>query len=161
MSADSFLKLGKLKGESVVKGFEEQIQLLSWSWGMTQSGTTHMGTGGGSGKVDVSDLTITHHVDAATPNIIVACCMGTHFDAATLAMRKAGGEALDFLLIELKDVIITNVMPSANSTADLPTETFSLNFASFKVTYQPQDNKGAKKGGAIVGSFNIATNVKS
>ena len=40
MAIDSFLKLGTLKGESVVKGFEDQIQLLSWGWGMTQSGTT-------------------------------------------------------------------------------------------------------------------------
>jgi len=33
MAIDSFLKLGTLKGESVVKGFEDQMQLLSWGWG--------------------------------------------------------------------------------------------------------------------------------
>jgi type VI secretion system secreted protein Hcp len=161
MAFDSFLKLGKLKGESVVKGFEDQIQISSWSWGVSQTGTTHTGTGGGAGKADVSDLQISHKLDAASPNLIVACCTGEHFDTATLTMRKAGGDALDFLLIELKDIIVTSVMPAASSSDEVPSETFCLNFASFKFTYQPQDSKGAKKGGAIVGSFNIATNVKS
>jgi type VI secretion system secreted protein Hcp len=36
MAVDAFLKLGDLKGESQVEGFEEQIQVLSWSWGMSQ-----------------------------------------------------------------------------------------------------------------------------
>ena len=39
MAMDSFLKLGTLKGESTVKGFEDQIQLQSWGWGMTQTVT--------------------------------------------------------------------------------------------------------------------------
>ena len=43
MAVDIFLKLGDLKGESQVKGFEDQIQVLAWSWGMSQTGTTHHG----------------------------------------------------------------------------------------------------------------------
>jgi hypothetical protein len=74
MAVDAFLKLGDLKGESPVKGYEDQIQVLSWSWGMSQTGTTHMGTGGGAGKVNVQDMAVTHYVDTASPNIIKACC---------------------------------------------------------------------------------------
>jgi type VI secretion system secreted protein Hcp len=35
-------------------------------------------------------------------------------------------------------------------------DTFSLNFGKFKYSYQPQDNKGAKKGGAIDATYDIA-----
>jgi type VI secretion system secreted protein Hcp len=157
MAVDSFLKLGDLKGEAPVKGFEEQIQLLSWAWGMRQGGTTHHGTGGGSGKVSVGNLTFTHYVDAATPGLILACCNGKHFDEATLTMRKAGEKPLDYLIIKIKEIIVTSVDHSGGG-GDQIVESFELNFASFEVVYQPQDNKGAKKGGAISVEYDIAVN---
>lgn len=158
MAIDTFLKLGDLKGESQVKGFEDQIQLLSWSWGMSQSGTTHHGTGGGAGKVNVSDLTFTHYVDSATPSIISSCCAGSHIPEATLTMRKAGGNPLDYYVIKLKDVLVSSVVTQGSAGDELIQETVGLNFASFEVTYQPQDNKGAKKGGAITKKYDIAKN---
>jgi type VI secretion system secreted protein Hcp len=161
MAIDSFLKLGSLKGESVVKGFEDQIQVLSWSWGMSQTGTTHMASGGGAGKVNVSDITVTHHVDAASPALIQACCKGTHFDTATLTMNKAGGTALAYVTITLTDIIITSVSTGGSAGEDLLTENVSLNFGKFKYSYQPQDNKGAKKGGAIDVTYDIAKNTDS
>src|SRR5665213_2425874 len=84
MAIDSFLKLGTLKGESVVKGFEDQMQILSWGWGMTQTGTTHSASGGGGGKVDVQDLHVTKNLDAASPTLALSCCKGTHYDTAVL-----------------------------------------------------------------------------
>jgi type VI secretion system secreted protein Hcp len=161
MAIDSFLKLGSLKGESVVKGFEDQIQVLSWSWGLSQTGTTHMASGGGAGKVNVADINVTHHVDAASPALIQACCKGTHFDSATLTMNKAGGTALAYVTITLTDIIITSVSTGGSAGEDLLTETFSLNFGKFKYSYQPQDNKGAKKGGAIDVTYDIAKNTDS
>jgi len=159
MAIDSFLKLGTLKGESVVKGFEDQIQLLSWGWGMTQSGTTHTASGGGAGKVDVSDLQISKHVDAASPMLALACCKGTHYDSATLTMRKAGGTALEYVTITLTNLIVTSYSVSEGGGGDLLTDTFTLNFGKFKYSFQPQDNKGAKKGGAIDATWDIAKGV--
>jgi type VI secretion system secreted protein Hcp len=158
MAFDTFLKLGDLKGESPVKGHEDEIQVLSWNWGMSQSGTTHIATGGGAGKVNVQDITVTHYVDSATPNLVLACCSGKHFDKATLTARKAGGSPLDYMVINLEDVIITSVSHGGSSGEDQLHENFTLNFAKFKLAYQPQDNKGAKKGGAIEAEYHIAKN---
>jgi len=158
MAIDSFLKIGDLKGESQVKGFEDQIQVLAWSWGMSQTGTTHMGTGSGGARVNVNDLSFTHYVDAATPTLIAACCTGKHYEEATLVMRKAGGEPLPYLTIKLKDLIITSVSTGSSSGEERQSENVTLNFASFEVSYQPQDNKGAKKGGAITVTYDIAKN---
>lgn len=116
---------------------------------MSQTGTTHMGTGGGAGKVNVQDMAITHYVDTASPNIIKACCSGKHFEEATLTLRKAGEEALDYLTITLNDIIVTSVSTGGSEGEERNTENFTLNFGKFKYSYQPQDNKGAKAGGAI------------
>jgi type VI secretion system secreted protein Hcp len=158
MAVDAFLKMD-IKGESVVDGHEDEIQVLSWSWGMSQTGTTHRGTGGGAGKVDVQDLSFTHYVDTASPNFILACCNGKHFKEAVLTVRKAGEKPLDYLTITMTDVIITSVSPGGASGDEMITANVTMNFAKYKLSYQPQDNKGAKAGGAIEVEYDIAKNV--
>lgn len=158
MAVDAFLKLGDLKGESIVKGREDEIQVDTWNWGMSQSGTTHTGTGGGAGKVDVQDMGFTKRMDTSSPAIAKAVCFGTHYDDATLTCRKAGDEPLDYLIIEMKDLIITNYSTSGSAGQDVVYDNFTINFAYYKMSYQPQDNKGAKAGGAIEAEYNIAEN---
>jgi type VI secretion system secreted protein Hcp len=158
MAVDAFLKIGDLKGESVAKGFEGQIELLSWSWGMSQSGTTHRGTGGGAGKVNVQDLSIAKYVDTSSPNLVLACCNGKHFPEAVLTLRKAGEKPLDYLIIKMTDVIITSVSSSGSGGDELIVESASLNFAKFTYAYQAQDKSGAKSGGAIEVQYDIAAN---
>jgi len=156
MAIDSFMKFGDFKGESVVKGYEDQIQILAWSWGLSQTGTAHVGSGAGAGKVHVQDISFTHYVDSASPGLIQACCKGTHFQKATLAMRKAGGDnALEYIKIEFEDLMITSVSTGGSQGEDLLTENVVFSFAKFKFHYQPQDNKGAKKGGAITAGWDI------
>ncbi len=159
MSVDSFLKLGDLKGESIVKGREDEIQIDSWSWGMSQQGTTHKGTGGGAGKVNVSDMSFSKSMDTSSVNLVKAVCNGKHFEEAVLTCRKAGETPLDYLIITMKDVIITNYNTSGAAGMDEITDNFDLNFASYKMSYQPQDNKGAKAGGTIEVEYDIAKNV--
>jgi type VI secretion system secreted protein Hcp len=157
MAVDAFLKM-ELKGESVVKGHEEEIQVLAWSWGMSQAGTTHQGTGGGAGKVNVQDMVITKYVDSASPTLALSCCNGKHFDEVVLTVRKAGEKPLDYFTITLSEVIVTSVSTGGSKGEEQITESVSLNFAKFKETYQPQDNKGGKKGGAIEVEYDIAVN---
>ena len=158
MALDSCLKLGDVKGESQVKGFEEQIQVLAWSWGMQQTGTTHLGAGGGAGRVSVNDLSFTHYVDAATPRLIGACCTGKHYEAGTLVVRKAGGDPFPYLTIKLNDLHITSVSLGSSAGEERQTENVTLNFASFELSYQPQDDKGAK-GEAITVTYDIRRNI--
>ena len=40
MLGDMFLKLGDIKGESKVDVHAGQMELMSWSWGADQSGST-------------------------------------------------------------------------------------------------------------------------
>ena len=107
----------------------------------------------------MQDLSFTHFVDTASPNLALACCNGKHFEEAVLTVRKAGEKPLDYLMLTMNDIIITSVSPGGASGDELITENVTLNFAKYTLSYQPQDNKGAKAGGAVEIEYDIAKNV--
>lgn len=160
MAVDMFLKLGDIKGESKDKVHKDEMDVLSFSWGMTQSGTMGVGGGGGSGKVNVQDLTVMKYVDKASPPLMLACCNGKHYPEALLTVRKAGEEALEFLKIKMTDVLVSSVSTGGSGDADRPTENLALNFAKVAVEYQPQGKDGKPEGGAVTMCWNIEENVK-
>jgi len=159
MAVDMFFKIGDLKGESVDDKHKGEIDVLAWSWGMSQSGTTHMATGGGAGKVNVQDISFTKYVDKASPNLIQYCCNGKHFSDALLTVRKAGENPLEYLKITLKDLMIAAVTTGGSGGEDRLTENVTLNFAEFKVEYTPQKKDGSGDAAVTVG-WNIAENKK-
>ncbi len=158
MAVDMFLKIGDIKGESVDKTHKDEIDILSWSWGLSQSGTTHQGPGGGAGKVNVQDISITKYVDKASPNLIKSCCKGSHIPNADLVVRKAGGNPLEYIKLSLEEVLISAVTTGGSGGEDRLTESVTLNFARFKFTYAVQGAKGDKVAEIPVG-FNIPENV--
>lgn len=157
MAVDMFIKIGDIEGESTDGKHEKEIDVLSWSWGMSQSGTTHMGGGGGSGKVAVQDLTLTKYVDASTHALIKACCDGSHYEEAKLTVRKAGKEALEYIKLTMKEVIVTSVQTGGSGGEDRLTENVTLNFAEFKLEYTPQKPDGTGDS-AKEAAWNIAKN---
>ncbi|MEO1312198.1 MAG: type VI secretion system tube protein Hcp, partial [Pseudomonadota bacterium] len=59
MAVDMFLDIeGEIDGESQDKTHKDTIDLLAWSWGVSQSGSFHVGSGGGSGKANFQDISI-------------------------------------------------------------------------------------------------------
>jgi type VI secretion system secreted protein Hcp len=78
MAVDIFLKINGVDGESGDDKHKKEIDVLAWSWGLSNSGSAHVGGGAGSGKVNVQDLSVTKWVDASTPKLVLACCNGTH-----------------------------------------------------------------------------------
>ncbi len=143
MAVDMFIKIGDIEGESTDDKHGKEIDVLAWSWGMSQSGTTHMGGGGGSGTVSVQDLSFTKYVDAATHALMKACCDGTHYTEAKLVVRKAGKEALEYIKATFKEVIVTSVSTGGSGGEDRLTENVTLNFAEFKLEYTPQKDDGS------------------
>jgi type VI secretion system secreted protein Hcp len=158
MAVDMFLKLGDIKGESADAVHNEEIEILDWSWGVLQTGSTHSGTGGGTGTASVQDLSFSKYVDKASPTIVQSCCQGVHMPQAILTLRKAGGkEPLEYLKVTLNEVLISS-HSLGFSGSDQAVENITLNFAQFTIEYQPQDNNGAKKGGVVTGKWNIPKN---
>src|SRR5690554_5408150 len=103
MSADIFLKIDDIQGESKAEGHENEIQVESWSWAANQLGTSSVGGGSGSGRVTMSELTITKVMDKSSPVLYKMCCLGTHIQQVLLTARKAGGEQMPYLKVTLQD----------------------------------------------------------
>ncbi|MDQ3059960.1 MAG: type VI secretion system tube protein Hcp [Pseudomonadota bacterium] len=159
MAVDMFLKLDDIKGESRDSKHKDEVDVLAWSWGLSQSGTTHMGGGGGAGKVNVQDLSLTKYVDKSSPNLIMATCNGKHYKEALLTVRKAGDKPLEYIKVTMKEVLVSSVSTGGSGGEDRLTENVTLNFAAFKVEYTPQKSDGTGDA-AIEAVWNIAENVK-
>lgn len=161
MSVDMFLKIDGIPGESTDDKHKNEIDVLSWSWGMTQSGTRQSGPGGGSGKVSVSDMTFSKYVDKATHNIIGACAGGKHIKEALLTVRKAGDDApVEYMKITMKEIIISSYNTGGSKDGlDRVEETVTLNFAEFKVEYTEQTKDGTP-GSTVSAGYNMAQNKK-
>ena len=160
MAVDMFIKFTPdLKGESKDQGHKNEIDVLAWSWGLSNSGSAHVGGGAGAGKVNVQDLSITKYVDSATCPLLLAGSNGKHYDEALLTVRKAGEKPVEYLKIKMTEVLITSVSTGGSGGEDRLTENVTLNFAKVHVDYTPQDDKG-KAGTAIPYNWDIAANDK-
>ena len=136
MATDMFLKLGDIKGESKDQQHRDEIEIKSIQWGMSQSGSMHTGSGGGAGKVSISNLSIGKFMDKSSPNLMAACSSGKHYPEARLTVRKAGGiNPVEYLVITLKEVMVASYGTDAEQNDDILREDVSLNFAKVEVSY--------------------------
>lgn len=157
MAVDMFIKLEGIDSESQDDSHKDWIDVLAWSWGASQSGSTHMGGGGGSGKADIQDVSFTHFIDSASPKLMQYLFSGKHVPKGELVIRKAGDKPLEYLKVQLEDVMITSLSTGGSGGEDRLTENVTLNFAKVNVIYTPQGKDGS--GGAeIKAGWDIAAN---
>lgn len=156
MAGDIFLIIDGIKGESQDETYKGEVDVESWSWGMTQTGSTHVGGGSGTAKVSVQDLSFTKRICKASPNLAKYCSDGKHIPKATLIQRKAAGSSpVEFLKIEMKDIIVSSYQ--TGSSGEVPNESCSFNFAEYKMTYAVQEKDGSK-GAETEVAWNIPKN---
>jgi type VI secretion system secreted protein Hcp len=160
MAVDMFLKLDGIKGESTANKHEGEIDIMSFSWGVSQSGTLAFGGGGGAGKAQFQDLNFSSRVNKASPQLFLSCASGTHIKEATLTARKAGEKQQDFLIIKLNDILVSSYQTGGASASEaLPTDQFALNYAKIEFEYIPQKADGSLEG-AIRGGWDLKLNKK-
>ena len=145
MASDIFAKLGDIKGESADSKHKDELEVLSFSWGVTNSGSASSSGGTGAGKSTPNDLTIVHAIDRATPGLLHACATGTHLKEATITHRKAGKGQSEYLIVKLNDVLITAVTHGGSSDGNA--ENVSLSFAKIALEYRPQKEDGSLDAG--------------
>jgi type VI secretion system secreted protein Hcp len=145
MAVDVFLKLGDIKGESKDSKHEGEIEVHSWSWGISQSGSMSTGGGGGAGKASFGDLSFMHAFDKASPALMKACATGEHIPEGTLIARKVGKGPQEYIIIKMKDILITGVQPSGST--EHPTETVHMQMAKVDLEYKPQKADGSLDAG--------------
>ncbi len=133
-AVDMFLDLPTIPGESQDRIYTNKVDVLAWSWGMTQSGSMHVGGGGGAGAVTIQDLSITKYVDKASPKLMLACANGGQMPSAFLILRR-GGSTNRYIKITMEQVIVTGVSTGGSGGDDRLVENVTLNFARVKFEY--------------------------
>src|SRR6266550_4027226 len=156
-AVDYFLKIDGIQGESKADKHTDEIDVQSFSWGATQSGSFAGGSGGGAGKVAMQDFHFTMLHSKASPALMLACAQGDHIKSAILTCRKAGKEQQEFLKVTMSDVLVSSFQTGGSGGGDVvPTDQISLNFAKIEVEYKEQDASGK-----LVGSVKKWFDLKS
>jgi len=185
---DAFLKLDGIKGESADAKHKGEIDIMSFSWSLQQTGVLATGGGGGAGKVQFNPFSFIKKTDASSPLLMLNCANGAHIPSAALTVRKAGGSQLEYLKIKLTDVLISRYHPAGGSAInrgdgsvntgnaaddwearamtaqagdEIPAELVTLDFAKIEVQYQPQGADGKAQGGPILAGWDVKGNVKA
>ena len=146
MASNIFAKIGDIKGESIDAKHKDEIEVLSFSWGVTNAGSIASGSGGGGGKATFQDLSFVHNIDKASPLLLRACATGEHLKNATITHRKAGKSQQEYLIVKMNDVIITSVTHSGGNSVTA-SEQVSVAFAKVDFEYKPQKPSGSLDAG--------------
>lgn len=134
MAVDIFLKLDGIKGESQDVGHKDEIDVVSYHWGIVNA----------RGPARSQEITVVKLVDLASPSLFDACCSGDVIKEAQIGVAKAGardkGEI--FYKVVLEEVLVTGVK-SAGGTSDAhPMEEMSLNYGKIELEYREQNPDG-------------------
>jgi type VI secretion system secreted protein Hcp len=153
-SADYFLKLEGIEGESIDEEHRGEIEILSYSWGM--SNPTSIGSGGlSSGKVSMKEFTFTMKGGKASPKLFLHCAQGTHIREGIITVRTSGHT---FVTWELKDVVITSFKTLVDSASGTPTEEVRMKFVQIIVTHFVQNSDGTTS--QVRAGWDLAKNKK-
>jgi type VI secretion system secreted protein Hcp len=151
----TFLKLDGIGGAATDKRHKGDIEIDSFSFGLTNAGAHGSGGGGGAGKVSLSSFKILKPLDKSSPLLLNACATGKHIKFAELVFaRKAGGTQMDYLYLKLDDVLVSSVQ-AGGSSKGTPEEQVTFNFLKMQETFVNGDGKP----GATV-NFNLSANAK-
>jgi len=156
---DYFLKIEGIDGESTDASHKGEIEILSFSWGVTNpSSIGSQGGGAGAGKVSLSDFHFTTKTSKASPALFLNAVNGKHLKIAVLTARKAGGkQGVEFLKITMEDVLVSSYQ-SQGSDSEVPSDQASLNFGKVTVSFQPQRADGSVDN-SVTGSWDVRPNV--
>jgi type VI secretion system secreted protein Hcp len=154
---DYFLKIDGIDGESMDSKHKNEIQLESWSFGETQTGTAMTGEGMGAGKVQMGDFHFVMRTNKATPKLFLACANGEHIKKAVLVCRKAGKEQQEYLKWTFSDLLVSSYQTGGSASSDVvPLDQISINFTEAQIDYKEQKADGTL-GGAVTTKYNVKT----
>jgi type VI secretion system secreted protein Hcp len=162
-AVEMFLKLSDAQGNILIEGESEdgthakEILIASFSQGVVVPSAPTLGGGSGEGKATFSSLNLTKLLDKASPLLYSYAAQGRSIPKAILTLRKVFKEPTDFYVITLAEVTIASVQTAGGG--DVPTESFSLNFARIEWRYVPQKPDGAA-GTAIVTTWDLRTSAQ-
>jgi len=153
--ANYYLQIGGINGESVASGFEQQIEVSSWSFGV--SSPADVGGGGMSGGTpSLSDFTCTFDLDSSSYQILKDIYQGTHVDKVTFTGVKTGGGGTpyNYMQVIMQNCFITSYQTGGGGDG-VPSATMSLAYAQVEFDYYTQDTSSGQTTMAGSATYNV------
>ncbi len=143
LAADEvYLQLEGISGDATTKGFGGAVEILNWDWGMTRR-VGRAAKARTTAKINFQQLNIVHHLDSATPGLMQMCATGKRIANARLSLRRQGAPSA-YLIIDMKNILVSSVEVSGSSSDTRPSETVSLQPGEVRLTYATVDRSGKK-----------------
>ena len=149
MAVDIFAKIGDIKGESLDAKHKDEIEVLSWSWGVSQrrvDGARRRGRDR-QGELPGFQLHAQRRQGDACPAVEAAPTACTSRKRRSPSARPARGSR-NSCMFKLNDVIITGVT-SAGWGDSAATENVAMQFAKVAIEYKPQKADGSLDAGVF------------
>jgi len=149
MNNNIFLKMLPIKGQSLVTGFKDQIEIESFQMGVRNEITVNASNGHRTaGRPRVDNVSLTKVLDLSSAPLYAACLKGEDFKVAILTTTRVDeGKMTPDWVITMDNVLVAGITTGGGGN-DLPMETLSLNYSAVKFEYKHQDEKGKAKGTA-------------
>jgi type VI secretion system secreted protein Hcp len=156
-NVDYFLKIDGIEGESASDKHKGEIEILSYSWGVSQQqDSSSAGGGADAGKATFQEISFVKNLDKSSPLLFVKTATGEHIKEVVLTGELAGKKGQKFLEIKMTDVLISSYQQSG-SDGGVPTDSFSLNFAKIEFKYYPMNRDGTL-GAPVTGGWDLKEN---
>jgi type VI secretion system secreted protein Hcp len=133
MPLDYFLVMEGVPGDVAVPGQKGVggMPVLSYSWGVDQTGGVATGGGGGAGKAQFGDLIVTKPVGRCSPMLFLGCASGKHYPSAVLLVLDSSAKGKGPREMErytLQDVVISSIRNSGAQGASRDTSELHLQY---------------------------------
>lgn len=162
MAFDAFLKISTIPGESTDSAHAGQIEIISYSHGVSQRGGGPSSTAGGRAaeRCDHAEFSVVKLIDKASPKLFLACCKGDHIPTITLDLCRAAADKTRYMQYVLSDVIVASVRPSGASRGaePLPLEEVSFNYGKIEYLYTETDHKTGQPKGDVRAHWDLTIN---
>lgn len=136
-------RAGKVRGESLTPDHRDDIDVVGWSWGV--SANTAIGASASTARRAYRQLVVTKRIDAASTGLLAALVTNDEVREATLTMRKAGGEVLDYFRMTLGGARVVDVDLGVGVDGR-PVERVTFAFTGIDIEYRSQQSAGSGSG---------------
>nr|WP_298173493.1 Hcp family type VI secretion system effector [uncultured Pseudomonas sp.] len=150
-----------IKGDSLLEGYTDKIELMSYSHNVSMQVTNDVSNSERtSGRPNIGEFTVTKFIDTSTPTLNEYCCAGKPIAEVKITIGRnaaeGSGQILPFIVYTLTNVVFSNLSISGG-TGGKPVETLSMNFTKIKWELTAQKDDGTKEGTAA-STWDLAAN---
>lgn len=155
---------GTIKGDCLLEGYTDKIEVMSYSHNVAMQVTNNVSSAERtSGRPHIGEFTVTKFLDCSSLGFNEYCCAGKLIPEVKISVGRSAsdnsGQLMPLIVYTLTDVLISSVSVSGGAGGK-PVETLSLNFTRIKweITAQKDDGTGQ---GAAASTWDLAANARA